>query len=203
MLSLHRQGTDYLPLLIEEAHQDGMLFFGSFRMNDSHQKSVPNSMLAGRFWQTHQHYRLWEVTDGLTYYNATLDYSFPEVRQRMLDGIGEVVEWYDVDGIELDWCRNPYAFPPSEAWDKRNILTRFIRQVRSILDAAGRKKGKGISLIIRVPFSEDKRRNAGMDVATWTSGRDPQEDLTTRRLPAEWNHLNNPHTRRCPGSWTR
>jgi len=171
MLSLHRQGVDYLPRLIEEAHKDGIRFFASFRMNDAHQKSFPNSMLAGKFWQTHQHYRLWEVTDGKTYYNATLDYSYPEVRRRMLDAIGEVVQWYDVDGIELDWCRNPYTFPPSEAWDKRDVLTRFTEQIRNIVDAAGRKKGRKLSLIVRIPFSEETHRKTGMDVATWIRGQ--------------------------------
>ncbi len=91
MVSLHRQGIDYLPHLINASREAGISFYGSFRMNDCHLKSDPRGMLASTFWQEHQHYRLWDVTDGLTYYNAALDYSWPEVRQRRLNGIREAL----------------------------------------------------------------------------------------------------------------
>lgn len=167
MVSLHRRGIDYLPILIDKARQRGIRFYGSFRMNDVHHRSDPKGMLSSRFWQEHQQYRLWEVTDGRTHYNAALDYSFPEVRQRRLDAVREVTQWYDVDGVELDFCRNPYVFQPSEAWAKRDILTQFIQQVRQELDAAGEKWGRRLDLLIRVPFDDRKLHEAGMDVQAW------------------------------------
>ena len=167
MLSLHQKGIDYLPLLIDWSRKSGIQFFGSFRMNDSHQKSMPTGVLASDFWRQHQEYRLWEVTDGKTYYNATLDYSFPEVRRRKHDAIVEVAEAYDMDGIELDFVRNPYTFQPSEAWSKRGILTRFIKGIREALNTIGRKRGRPIGLMIRVPTHEEKLVRAGMDVKTW------------------------------------
>ncbi len=167
LLSLHREGVDYLPHLIDLAHQRGISFFGSFRMNDAHHKSRPHGMLASEFWKSHQEWRLWEVTDGRTYYNACLDYSFPEVRQLRLDAIREVAGLYDLDGIELDWCRNPFAFQPSEAWEKRHILTDFTREVRALLAELGAKRGREIGLIIRVPAHEDKRRRGGIDAEAW------------------------------------
>ena len=112
MYNLYKKGVDYLPLLIRECRKAKLSFVAGFRMNDTHLKSNPRGILASRFWQEHQHYRLWEITDGKTYYNACLDYSFPEVRKLYLDMIEEVAERYDVDGIELDFCRNPYLFQP-------------------------------------------------------------------------------------------
>ena len=167
LLTLHQQGIDYLPLLIERAHAEELQIYGSFRMNDSHHKSAPDSYLASEFWRTHQHYRLWEVTDGRTYYNATLDYSYPEVRQRKLDAIAEVLEMYELDGLEMDWCRNPYTFQPSEAWDKRLILMEFMTEVRELVRAAGSKRNRALGLIVRVPFSEEKLHKAGMDIEDW------------------------------------
>lgn len=166
-IGLHEKGIDYLPFLIRRTRDNGMAFFASFRMNDTHFKSRPNGPLATEFWKTHQHWRLWEVTAGKTYYNAALDYSHPEVRQRKLDAIEEVAQRYDVDGIELDFSRNPYTFQPSEAWSKRAILTRFIRDVRAILTRIGEGKGRRIDLLVRVPFSEQRLRNAGMHVREW------------------------------------
>lgn len=167
MLALYREGIDYLPHLIDMAHEQGLLFVGSFRMNDAHHRSRPQGMLASRFWREHQDWRLWEVTDGRTYYNACLDYSHPEVRQLRLDAIREVVGRYDVDGIELDWCRNPYAFQPSEAWDRREILTEFTREIRAILDEAGDAKGRELVLVARAPADEGKLRRAGIDIEAW------------------------------------
>jgi len=168
----HKQ-IDYLPTLIRETQQRGIKFFPSFRMNDSHHRSTPEDAVA--FWKAHQEYRLWEVTAGETYYNATLDYSCPEVRQHVFDAIYEYVHLYDVDGVELDFFRNPYIFQPSEAWAKRQILTDFIKQIKLALTAIGEKKHKRIDLLIRVPFAEDRYTQpgenrlvlAGMDVEVW------------------------------------
>ena len=167
MVTLHRQGVDYLPLLIGRAHQLGLRFYGSFRMNDCHQRSDPHGVLSSTLWRERQAWRLWEVTDARTYYNTPLDYSYPEVRQRMLDSIHETLQWYDMDGVELDFCRDPYTFRPSQAWKKRGILTDFIRQVRQDLDEAGNKRGRRLDLLLRVPFDRRKLRKAGMDVQTW------------------------------------
>lgn len=167
MLTLHRNNVDYLPLLIDMAHRKNIGFFGSFRMNDAHQKSRPDGMLAGRFWQEHQDWRLWDVEDALSYYNATMDYSYPQVRQHITRAIREVAERYDVDGIELDFCRNPYTFPKQQAWSKRGILTKFVAGIRTMLNQIGQSKDKRLKLIIRVPFMERKRVAAGMDIKTW------------------------------------
>ncbi|MCM8776827.1 MAG: family 10 glycosylhydrolase [Candidatus Omnitrophica bacterium] len=162
--SLYKKGVDYLPLLIKESHKAGLSFIASFRMNDTHLKSDPQGVLASRFWQEHQQYRLWEITDGKTYYNAALDYSYPEVRNLYLTMISEVVERYNIDGIELDCCRNPYFFQPSEAWEKRGIFTDFMSEVKKLLMEGSRHKGKGLLLIVRIPFGEEKLKKAGIDL---------------------------------------
>jgi glycosyl hydrolase family 10 len=170
-LSLHKQGVDYLPVLINKFHAENIDFYASFRMNDTHHKSRPRGKFAPEFWKNHQHYRLWEVQDGRSYYNATLDYSYPEVRQKVFDSIVEVLTRYDVDGIELDFCRNPYLFQPSEAWGKRDILTELILAIRNKINEFAQKDNKEIKLIIRVPFSDEKLKQGGMDVKRWLENK--------------------------------
>ena len=171
-LSLHKEGIDYLPLLIDKFHDADISFFGSIRMNDSHHKSKPDGWLSSDFWKEHQNWRLWEVQDGFSYYNATLDYSYPEVRSLKIETAKEILERYKVDGIELDFCRNPYIFQPSEAWNKRQILTDFISEIRKLTNEYSNKKGREIGLIVRVPFDSEKLKLAGMDVEQWL-----EEDL--------------------------
>ena len=167
MRSMHKSGVDYLPILIDKYHAVNIDFYASFRMNDSHHKARPQDSTTPEFWKKHQHYRLWEVTDTLNYHNVTLDYAYPEVRQLKLDAVTEVVNRYDVDGIELDFCRDPYVFQPSEAWNNRDILTNFISLIHKTITAVASDRGKSISLIIRVPFSNRLLKQAGMDVETW------------------------------------
>ena len=186
-ISLYAQGIDYLPTLIELTQKAGMKFYASFRMNDCHHKSCPRgsfsvdhaTYLVSKFWETHQHCRLWEVTDAQSYYNATMDYSFPEVRNNRINAIKELANNYDVDGIELDFYRNPYIFPPSEAWTKRKILTDFIKEIRCAITAIGQKKHKKIGFLLRLPFAQDRFTHgnenrlvlAGMDVEDWIKNR--------------------------------
>jgi hypothetical protein len=171
MYGLHRQGIDYLPHLIRRAQAQGLMFVASFRMNDTHVKSYPDSWLASKFWQTHQHYRLWEATDGKSYYNAALDYSYPEVRNRYRDAVAEVASTYDVDGIELDFTRSPYFFQPSEAWEKREILTDFVRQVRDLIRRIEAGRGRPLTLILRVACPERALTTAGIDLRRWIQER--------------------------------
>lgn len=167
MFSLYQKGIDYLPILIEKCRRSDLGFVASFRMNDLHLKSDPQGLLASKFWQTHQHLRLWEIIDGKTYCNAALDYTSSEVRNLYRTMIAEVISRYDVDGIELDFCRSPYFFQPSEAWAKRGILTDFVASIRQLM----KKNGKGQLLIVRVPFGEARLKKAGIDLAAWLNKR--------------------------------
>ena len=171
MLSLHRQGIDYLPHFIQRAHSQGLMFVASFRMNDTHIKSYPTSNMSPEFWKTHQHYRIWDATDAKSYYNAALDYPFPEVRRRYRDAIAEVAGMYDVDGIELDFTRSPYFFQPSEAWAKRAILTKFVREIRDLLERIGTQRKKPLTLILRVASPERALTTAGIDLRQWIKER--------------------------------
>ena len=99
--------------------------------------------------------------------------------------IREVTEAYGMDGIELDFGRNPYLFNPGEAWDKREIATDFLREARELANS------RGIRLMVRVPYHDKQRRQGGIDLEAWIHrkladifivtclrGNDPMADLT-------------------------
>ena len=166
-LNLYRKGIDYLPILIDRAHQHGIRFFGSFRMNDCHLRSDPKGYLAPEFWRQHQDCRLWSLTKSKHYYNAALDYSYPEVRANYSAMIEEVLEKYDVDGIELDFGRNPYLFQAGEGWGKRHIMSDFVGATEQTIADAGRRRGKKISFLLRTVFNRDLLHDMGMDIENW------------------------------------
>ncbi|MBI4024179.1 MAG: hypothetical protein HY360_04305 [Verrucomicrobia bacterium] len=203
MWSLRQRGVDYLPILIRNAQKNEIAFYASFRMNDTHFKTDPQGSLCPEFWKEHQQYRLWEVTDGKSYYNAASDYSFAEVRRRKTDTVREVAEEYNVDGIELDLCRNPYFFQPSEAWTKRSVLTDFVAEIREGLDritaTAGRvgaRRKRPIGRIVRIPIDEERLTAAGIDAERWIDKK-LMDILVMSHLTNNYNQPLGPWLQRC------
>jgi len=188
MYALDARGVDYVPALIGEARRRGLEFYASLRMNDCHLKS--QDALVPRLWREHPEYRLWGVPDTLSWHNAALDYSFPEVREPPFLAAEEIAGRYDIDGLELNFMRDPYCFQPEEAWAKRGIMTEFLERLREMLDRAGRRRGRRPGLMVSVPYDESVRRRAGLDLAEWVERRlvdlvagcgaanDPDEDLS-------------------------
>lgn len=172
--SLFRQDLDPMEITSRRVREKGMDFFASVRMNDVHHKSDQEGLLASRFWRKHPEYRLWELTACGNYFNASLDFSYPAVRKRRLAVIEELVGNYDVDGIEIDFGRCPNLFNPSEAWAKRGIATGFMKDVRSLVQRAGKRKGRPLKIIVRTPFYPSGDRHIryefgadGIDLVTW------------------------------------
>jgi hypothetical protein len=182
--SLREKGTTAIQVLSKRARELGMDFYGSVRMNDTHQKSDPKGIWAGKFWRDHPEYRLWEQKisrNGSTqwYFNAAMDYTFPEVRQYYWDAIIELATDFDIDGVELDFCRNPFLFNPSEAWAKRDIATQWLGELRNAIKQVGRDKGHELKIILRAPSDRpmnilggaDLHTFGGIDLAAWMQNK--------------------------------
>ena len=65
------------------------------------------------------------------------DFSYPQVRDFMAGIAFELIERFDIDGIELDFMRHPGIFRPEEAYANRYLLTDMVRQIRNRMDAIG------------------------------------------------------------------
>lgn len=167
-------GNDPPKVLAAGARDRGMLFMPGLRLNDKHGMHVWEGH-SGSFRRDHPDWKLTEPA------NAAMDYGVPAVREHILKVVAELVERYDVDGIDLDFMRWPEYFKAGEVKANTPVMTEFVRQIRSILDEAGGKKGKRLLLCARVPMriGEGKVINAhatdknleclgiGLDVPTW------------------------------------
>lgn len=104
--------------------------------------------------------------DGRCNENA-LDYSHSEVRNRRLAVLYELIEAYDIDGIELAFTRHGKFFPRDRGREMASILTGFLEQVREALDRTARSRGRPLVLGVRVPETVDVCWMAGLDVSKW------------------------------------
>lgn len=95
-----------------------------------------NDYMNGRFWHAHPEYRL---PDSLQ-----LDYGIREVREYYLSVYRDVLQKFDVDGINLDLTRWPRCL--DARYHSPALLIDFCRELRALADALGKERGRHIQV---------------------------------------------------------
>jgi hypothetical protein len=161
-----------VTVISQLCHQQGMRFFPSVRMNEHYdmEESGANfgrlrrehpELLIGKPGEEIPHLSLeWGIRTGL-------DYATDGTRRHMLSIIFELIERFDIDGIELDFMRHPAFFRIEEAFAQRYLATDLLRQVRNKLDEEGRRTNRELSLAVRVPPTLRDCIRIGLDVEEW------------------------------------
>jgi len=160
--ALFAQGIDPPAYMLARARRYGMEGWLSVRMNDGHARNQPDHPLNSRFYREHPEY--WTV--GNTLGNAW-DYALAPVRAHFLALITELLDRYDLDGIELDWNRSPNHFRDGHYDEGRAILTRWMGEVRQAVEATAARRKHRIQLVVRVPARPEVARGIGLDAVAW------------------------------------
>ena len=95
------------------------------------------------------------------------DYAVPEVRSYMLEIICETFEQFEVDGIELDFCRHPAFFRLGEEKSNSKLITDLLYQVKTRLNKREKELGRALNLAVRVPPTVQDSVRIGLDVDDW------------------------------------
>lgn len=192
MKDLEEKKTDSAAVVIEHGHKAGIDVFISLRINDIHDTPLPAT--SQNLSPMRREHPDWLLGTEKGYPKYAYNFAIPEVRQYMLGLVQEVIQEYDLDGVDLDFCREPLLFKRGETKQGVALINEMMRAVRAELDAKGRAQGRKLFFSVRVPPSVEASLGAGIDVATWiTEGlvdivivADPSRRLTTKfRLPIE------------------
>lgn len=97
------------------------------------------------------------------------DYARPEVRDHFLGVVREACRRYDLEGIELDWCRHPLLFRYGQERRHLPVMTDLIQRIHQVLEQRGKQRGRPILLSMRVPDSPDLALSVGLDVEEWVA----------------------------------
>jgi len=157
--------ADPVQIGLEATRKNGMAFFISYRMNDFHYTYYTGKHKCPTMdplWQDHPEYR---IGDGAGHF--VMNYMIPEVRAWYFNILRELAEKYDIDGMELDFMRHNYFFRPEEVEKGRGVMTGFVREIRSLLNALAAKRGKPLRLCVRVPRNLKLCDVVGLDVVAW------------------------------------
>ncbi|NLE68185.1 MAG: hypothetical protein GX608_12265 [Lentisphaerae bacterium] len=165
MLAVHRQGIDYPARVIQRCRHGRMAPWISLRMNDCHGNNNPDLPGHGSFWKNNPGF--YRNPGGRSNQDRCLDYAHPEVRDHYMAIIGETLDRYDIDGLELDFMREPYLFKPGQEREGALILAEWLRAVRKRVDASASKRGHHIRLGVRVPSRPDVSSAWGLDAVAW------------------------------------
>lgn len=174
---LHERGLDPYAVWIARCREKGLSPWLTMRMNDIHDVDNPKNFMHSTFWVKHPEY--WRVPGSTSgWHDRALNFAFPEVREHAMAYVKELFERYDPDGIELDWMRFGYHFAPGKEAEGREILNRFMRDVRALSREWASKRGHPIQIGARVPAVPDAALGLGMDGLTWV-----KEDLIDVLVP--------------------
>jgi len=164
--ALRDEGTDHLTVYLERLHERGIECLAEVRMNDTHHHTLdPEVSSCSMFAIEHPQ---WVIRrhDGVS--ETALDYSFSEVREHRLSIIHELVNEYDIDGLELNFNRWAKHFERGKGREKAPIMTEFVGQVRALLDEAARRRNRDcLRLMVWMPSTIDECCEAGCDVRSW------------------------------------
>ena len=164
---LHDQGIDPYQVWMARCREKGISPWITMRMNDVHFVTTRNYFRNTTFWRDRPD--LWRVphaTKG-TWTDYAFDYANAEVREYHLALVRELLERYDMDGLELDWMRFGRHLTPGHEAEQAPILTDFVRQVRQLANDWAAKRGHAIRLSVRIPSHPDAAAGLGMDGVEW------------------------------------
>ena len=153
-------------------HEADINFFPSVRMNE-HYDIDTVSPSYGRFRRERPDLLIGRPGEKLEKgtlehgIRTGLNFAFSEVRDHMLGIINELVEDFDIDGIELDWFRHPAFFRLEEAYDNRHFATDLIKKAKDKINHVIETTGRDVKLAVRVPPTLYDSARIGLDVEEW------------------------------------
>ena len=173
-LELFSLGTDPLEVAIAFCRANDLEVFVNMRVNDTHDQWHP---WISEYKKSHPE-ELFGTSANRPLYGAwtAFDFALPVVRQRFRAIIAELINNYDVDGVELDFHRHPIWFKSvadggSAAPEEMEMFTEMMRGIRADADEVSRKRNKYILIAARLPDSLELGRDLGLDIETWMKER--------------------------------
>ena len=169
------KGINIIELLAERAHQRGMQFWPTLRMNDIHEDDTGRwEVYRSNFKREHPELLIgspYPIRHGYGYsqddFTWAFDFTHEEVRDRKLGLILETCEKYDIDGFELDFQRGHWYFKDGKEKEGIPLMTDFMRKIRKGTTEIMERKGKRFILMLRVPPNTGRCLDVGLDVPSW------------------------------------
>ncbi len=159
-------GIDPYAVWLDRTRELGMRPWLSVRMNDCHCPDDEACFLRSAFFYEARE-KGWCIGDRYGYFRYCYDYAVPEVREKMLAYLREVLDRYDMYGLELDFQRDIYCFDYESNPGCHEYMTEFMRAAKALVEEMGEKRGHKIALSARLTRDLAQSKRYGFDAVTW------------------------------------
>lgn len=156
-------GIDYIAELVKESRKRKLEVFWNHRISEV--------FSSGWAWSTradnpllHSHPD-WFIKSW--YDQGLWNLAAPEVREYKLAYLNELIQRYELDGIQIDFSRHVPCLPVGRQWELRENVTEFVRRVRLMMLEMEKKLGRPLLLAVKVPQNLEGCRMDGFDVEIW------------------------------------
>jgi len=180
---LEQLKTDPLRIIAKACRENGIACQFSLRMNDAHHTYRRSN---GSWYFPELRSPWFDQHKEALLPNGTLDYEHPDVAAYRKQQIQEVLDRYDVGGIDLDFTRFKPWFKPGREKAGAPKMTQLIRDLRAMTRASQK------TLSARLEYAPSVCIDSGLDVETWLAeGLLDQITLGvtsdhTPEAPSEW-----------------
>ena len=169
------EGIDPAAVIIEHGHRAGLDVFLSLRCNDGHDSRLPDGLKDVNLAPLKRQHPEWLLA-GRDFAKFAYNYAVPEVRNYHLGLIDEAISNYDLDGFDLDLCRQPTLFKPGETEQGLALITDVVGKIRAALDKKSRQAGR--KFCCRCVYRPDWRTAASGD-STSAPGSRPSWSISS------------------------
>ncbi|MEE4310547.1 MAG: hypothetical protein V2J62_01645 [candidate division KSB1 bacterium] len=179
--ALMSRGYDPYGIVVDTLRNHGITVMANVRMNDHHGRLI--------YWtqweREHVHWSLaedsgardWKSIGALRH----MDYAIEGVREYRFSILREIVNRFNVDGLQLDFGRTaPFVSDPKR--ENGVLMTTYLRDIRKLLDETARERGlKKMLLGVIVPWDFEFCLAEGLAITKWVA-----EGLVDYIAPGEW-----------------
>lgn len=155
--------VDAVQIFIDTMREIGIRPWLALRMNDAHFGVEKTSFLhSDMFYEADKAGEMIGAEYG--YFAHCYNFRYPRYRTAILGYIEEILNKYDVFGLELDFMREIHCFDYKHDPDCAKIMTEYIREIRKITEAVGKRVGHDIKVLIRTCRDPKDALTFGFDI---------------------------------------
>ena len=192
---LQQQGLDLFAIWIEAAKEIGVRPWISVRMNDCHGSHEQTDVRQGDYIAAHPEQHIGAYREKTGYFDYSLNFAYPQVRKHLLDYIDEMLDRYDVYGLELDMMRDFIFFSFGRVEEGYPIMKQLMEEIFAIVAKQEKRRGHEIKIALIAPSSPNMLLERGVNLMDFVDGIDyitiiSRWQTTNTDMPIElWKQL--------------
>jgi len=155
---------DMYQVWIDTLKEIGINPWISIRMNDCHGNTFETDIRKSSFVDAHPEYHIASHRERTGYFDKCFDFNHREIREQKLKYIDEMLDRYNVYGIEFDWMRDTYFVQFGLEDGAKQVMTDFMNDVFAIVEKYEKKYNHKIKRLFISPSEPNLLIERGMNI---------------------------------------